>query len=140
MSFDFEISGAWVVVSAVAVLNIFVSFEFDRDQDLKDHFFRQAQTELEHRVRNCSLNEAYPTATWMAQARAAIGECDVVVILVGPDTHNAPGVETEVRLARELNKPVLQVIPQGRPYTGIAGADATVRWVWKRIRRELERL
>lgn len=128
------------MVSAVAVLNVFVSFEFDRDRDLKDNFIQQAQTELAQRVRNWSLNEAYPTATWRAQARAAIGECDVVVILVGPDTHNAPGVETEVRMARELNKPVLQVIPQGRPYTGIADADATVRWVWKRIRRELERL
>ena len=129
-----------MVVRAVAVLNIFVSFEFDKDRDLKDNFIKQAQTELEHRMRNCSLNEAYPTATWRAQARAAIGECDIVVVLVGPDTHNAPGVETEVRMARELKKPVLQVIPQGRPYTGIADADTTVRWVWRRIRRELERL
>ena len=83
----------------MALLNIFVSFEFDKDRDLKDDFIKQAATELEHQVRNCSLNEAYPTSAWKARARAAIRECDIVVILVGPDTHNAPGVATEVRIA-----------------------------------------
>ena len=73
----------------MATLNIFVSFEFDKDNDLKNNFFAQAERHTQHRVRNCSLNEAYPDADWRQKARVAIEECDVVVILIGQDTHNA---------------------------------------------------
>ena len=39
----------------MAILNIFVSFEFDKDQDLKNSFYRQAEEETNHRIRDCSL-------------------------------------------------------------------------------------
>ncbi len=83
----------------MAQLDIFVSFEFDRDNDLKNSFYEQAERYAEHRIRNCSLREAYPTEEWKGKARAAILDCDVVILLVGQDTHNAPGVLTEVRIA-----------------------------------------
>ena len=35
-------------------LNIFVSFEFDKDNNLKNNFLRQAKENTQHRVRNCS--------------------------------------------------------------------------------------
>ena len=41
-------------------LNIFVSFQFDEDKDLKNDFYEQAKDLCPHRLRNCSLNEAYP--------------------------------------------------------------------------------
>ena len=41
-------------------LKIFVSFEFDKDIDLKNNFFRQAEEGTPHRILNSSLNEAYP--------------------------------------------------------------------------------
>ena len=94
-------------------LRIFVSFEFDKDGDLKDNFYAQAKELNTHRVRNFSLNEAYPDAEWVEKARSAIKECDVVIVLVGADTHNAPGVRTEVKIARDMGKPILQVRPRG---------------------------
>ena len=45
-------------------INIFVSFEFDRDNDLKNNFLEQARKNTQHRVRNWSLDEAYPDETW----------------------------------------------------------------------------
>ena len=42
----------------MAKLSIFVSFEFDKDNDLKGHFYAQAKRETPHRVVNCSLREA----------------------------------------------------------------------------------
>ena len=121
-------------------VNIFVSFEFDKDLDLKNAFYAQAKTLSPHRVLNSSLNEAYPDQRWQEKARSAISQCDIMVILVGQDTHNAPGIKTEVRIARRLKKPILQVIPQGRPYTGLSGVDATVRWRWKRITPKIDEL
>ena len=91
----------------MASLNIFVSFEFENDQDLKNNFYRQAQDETHHRVHNCSLNESYPDQGWKKKAKDAIASCDAVVVLLGPNTHNAPGVIVETDIARSLNKPTI---------------------------------
>ena len=119
-------------------LSIFVSFEFDKDQDLKNNFYQQAMRETNHRIRNCSLNEAYPDEVWKSKARSAIGQCDVVIVLVGQDTHNAPGVIVETDMARSLHKPVIQVRPQGRPYDGLTRLQEPIPWKWVRINAELD--
>ncbi len=119
---------------------IFVSFEYDRDNDLKNNFFKQAEQNSSHRVVNSSLNRAYETQEWKAKARAAINGSDVVVILVGRDTHNAPGVLTETEIAGQLRKPILQVLPQGRTYTGVPGLNAPIPWRWKTINGALDDL
>ena len=121
-------------------LNIFVSFEFDRDNDLKNNFYRQAETQTRHRIQNCSLNEAYPDDHWKNRARAAIRECDVVVVLIGPDTHNAQGVIVETDMARSMNKPTIQVRPQGRPYNGLARLGEPIPWKWRTINDKLDEI
>ena len=120
------------------IVKIFVSFEFDKDKDLKNNFFEQSKLNTLHRVQNFSLNEAYPTRDWRGKARSAISECDVVIVLVGQDTHNAQGVKTEIDIARQLKKPVLQVIPQGRPYNGLPNVNERISWKWTRINRKID--
>ena len=122
----------------MATLNIFVSFEFDKDRDLRDSFYEQAKLQTQHFVRNCSLREAYPTEEWKQEAREAIRACDVVIVLIGEDTHNAPGVRTEVDMARSFGKPTFQVRPQKRPYTGLASIGDLIPWKWQRINRRLD--
>ncbi len=95
--------------STIPNLKIFVSFEFDKDGDLKNNFFEQAKDNSPHRVKNSSLNEAYPTDEWKERARSAIHECDLVIVLVGQDTHSSLGVKTEIDIVRQLKKPVFQV-------------------------------
>ena len=114
-------------------LNIFVSFEFD-----KDSFYEQAKDETPHRVVNCSLNEAYPNKKWKRNAKDAIDGCDVVVVLIGPDTHNAPGVKVETDMARSLKKPIVQIRPQGRPYTGLTHLEEPIKWRWRSINAKLD--
>ncbi len=122
----------------MANLNIFVSFEFDKDNDLKNNFIEQAKEHTQHRIRNCSLNEAYPDESWKKKARKAIGECDVVVVLIGQDTHNAQGVIVETDMARSLNKPIIQIRPQRRPYKGLARLGEPMTLKWKRIKAKLD--
>lgn len=119
-------------------LGIFVSFEFDKDGDLKNNFYKQAESQTSHRILNCSLNEAYPDQQWENRALEAIRECDVLVVLIGEDTHNAPGVKVETDMARSLRKPIVQVRPQGRPYQGLTGLDEPIVWRWKRINAKLD--
>ena len=119
-------------------LNIFVSFEFDKDQDLKNSFYRQAEQQTEHRIANCSLNESYPDEAWKDQARNSIRECDAVVVLIGQDTHDASGVIVETDMARSLRKPIIQIRPQGRPYNGLTRLGQPIPWRWARINAELD--
>ena len=119
-------------------LKIFVSFEFDKDNDLKNNFYEQAKENTPHRVQNSSLNRAYPNQQWKDKARSAIRKCDIVVVLMGQDTHNAPGVEIEIAIARQLNKPIVQILPQRRPYTGVPGLDEPIRWKWKTINKKID--
>ena len=119
-------------------LNIFVSFEFDKDQDLKNNFYRQAKEETNHRIRDCSLHEFYPDEAWKNKARNAIRKCDVVVVLIGQNTQNAPGVIVETDMARSLGKPIIQVRPQRRPYNGLTRLSEPIPWKWPRITAELD--
>ena len=89
-------------------------------------------------MRNCSLKEAYPDERWKNKAREAIAECDAVVVLIGQDTHNAPGVIVETDMADSLGKPIIQVRPQGRPYKGLTRLGEPVTWKWKNINAKLD--
>ena len=122
-------------------LNIFVSFEFDKDNDLKNSFYEQAKNETQHRVRNCSLHETYPDQCWKNKARNAIDECDVVFVLVGQDTHNAPGVLVETDMARSLKKPTIQVLSwkaRHHNYKGVPYIDDRISWKWNTINAKLD--
>ena len=123
----------------MATINVFVSFEFDKDNDLKNNFYQQSETESSHTLRNFSINEPYREDQWEQKARANIGRCDVMIILIGPDTHNAPGIRTEVRIARRLGKPIFQIKPQKRTHNGVADVDM-IPWKWAQIDRKLEEL
>ena len=124
----------------MAKLNVFVSFEFDKDDDLKNNFYEQAKDQTHLRIRNCSLNEAYPDAEWKNRAREAIRGCDVVLVLIGEDTHNAPGVIVETDMARSLEIPIIQIKPQGRPYQGLSRLDEPIAWRWRTIKARLDAL
>ena len=122
----------------MSTLSIFASFEFDKDDKLRGDFFGQAETLTQYRVRDCSLKEAYPSREWKSKARKAIAKCDVVVVLVGQDTQNAPGVRTEVDIARSLGKFIIQVRPRKWTYRGVPGLGSPMSWRWKRINKALD--
>ena len=121
-------------------LNIFVSFEYERDYELKNSFFRQAADHCEHKLVSRSIDEPYSDEEWKTRAATLIRHCNLVVVLVGQDTHNAPGVKFEVEKAQEFRKPVIQVVPQRRTYRGLPSLPAPIRWKWETINRAIARL
>src|SRR5690606_29039401 len=79
---------------------VFVSFDFDNDKVLKDFIIGQARLpDSPFDVTDTSLKEAQPMKTWEDKARAAIRRSDLVLVMVGPETHRAPGVLKEVAIA-----------------------------------------
>ncbi len=124
----------------MATLDIFVSFEFDKDDKLRKDLFGQAKGRTNHKIRNCSLRESYPDDEWVEKARDAIDGCDVVVVLVGQDTHNAQGVIEETGMARDLGEPIIQIRNQGSTYTGLTHLGEPIPWRWKRINEKLNEI
>lgn len=124
----------------MATLNVFVSFTFDKDKDLQNNFYRQAEENTNHRIGDCSLHESYPDETWKNKARNAILQCDAVVVLIGQDTHNSQGIIVETDMARSFGKPIIQVRPQHRQYSGLTRLGEPIPWRWRKINKELDRI
>ena len=115
-------------------VRVFLSFEFGKDDELHHTFYSQATRCSQYEIIDCSLNERYhPDAQWLKKARAQIKKSEIVIVMLGQDTHNAPGVEKEVGEANQLKKPMFQVRPQGRTHGEVRGAGEVVPWKWKRI-------
>ena len=49
-----------------------------------------------NRINDFSLEESFPDGKWISRAQRAISKCDVVVVLLGRNTHNASGVLEEL--------------------------------------------
>ena len=70
-------------------------------------------------------------------ARERIGASHVVIVLLGPDTQNAPGVKDELSLAGEARCPVVQLMPQDKNYGLVAKNGAVCEYKWDTINQML---
>jgi hypothetical protein len=115
---------------------VFVSFDFDNDRKLRDFVIGQAKhADSPFQVINHSLKEAAPQRSWESKARAAIKRSTIVLVMVGPKTHRAPGVLKEVAMAREEGKKIVQVIGyRDGNYTAVPGAGRLYRWNWENLK------
>ena len=110
----------------------FFSFDFDEDQNLKHHMVGQMKLAASpFEGADWSMKEAAPQRNWEKEAEARIRRSDVVVVLVGPKTHRAPGVLKEVAIARRLGIPIVQIIGyKGSRPPRVPNADRLLRWTW----------
>ena len=117
---------------------IFVSFEYESGYQLKETLIGQAdQPDSPFAVTDFSLQERQPESEWRDKAQSAIARCDVFVTLLSENTHNAPGVQDEIAIARGLKKRRFQLRPQGHKWREMPGAGKLVVWTWPNLKREL---
>lgn len=118
---------------------VFVSFDFDNDKKLKEFIIGQSKlSDSPFEIIDHSLKEAAPEANWEEKANAAIKRSDVVIVMVGPHTHRASGVLKEVRMARNANKHIVQIIGyRDGNYTAVPDAGRLYRWNWENLKNIL---
>ena len=122
-------------------VRVFLSFEFGKDNELHYNFYEQAKEHSKHEILDYSLNEPYhPDAAWLNKARKQITESDIVIVVIGDDTHNAAGVEKEVTVANQLGKPMFQIRPQQRTSGEVKGAGEVISWKWQQIDAKITKL
>jgi len=107
---------------------VFISFDYDHDEDLKTLLIGQA--------RNRSTPFAFTdwsikkeTKGWKDDARKRIRRCDLVIAICGTHTDSAKGVATEIKIAREERIPFWLL--QGRKDGGCKRPQGT--WPWESI-------
>lgn len=129
---------SWLVESdGTRPPRVFVSFDFDNDQQLKHLLIGQTKRQnLPFSVVDGSLKEAAPDPLWKEAALKEIRQCDVVVVLLGRYTYKAPGVLAEVAMARAEGKPIVQLIgSRDGGYTRMRGAGKILTWTQDNLTR-----
>ena len=122
----------------MAKIKMFVSFEYPTDFQLKETLIGQSELpDSPFSVTDVSLQERHPDPTWLSEAQSAIARCDVFVVLLGRNTHNASGVLKEIKIARGLKKRRFQLRPQGKKWQPMKGAGELVVWTWPNLKRKL---
>ena len=119
---------------------VFVIFDFDNDKFLKEAIIGQAKNEdSPFEASDHSLKEADPEKEWLERARAAITRSDVVIVMLGPKTKNAPGVLKEVKIAKDLKKERFQLIGyrDGAEQWAVPDGGRTYKWTWKNLKNLL---
>lgn len=113
----------------------FFSFDFDDDQNLKHHMVGQLRLPSSpFDAADWSMKEVAPERNWEKEAKARINRCDLVVVLVGPNTHKAPGVLKEVEVARRLRIPVVQIIGyKDSSPKPVPNAGRLFKWTWENM-------
>ena len=118
-------------------INIFVSFDYENDKDIKGCFISQAKkNDLTCKVNDLSLTEPC-NEKWRSYVRELINKSDIVVVICGKYTDKANGVSGELSITRELNKPY--ILLRGRRGDVIKPSntrkeDQIVQWNWKELR------
>ena len=119
----------------MAKRRVFISFDFDNDIWLRDALVGQARLpDSPFEFSDWSLKEEAPQSNWEAEARARIRRSDIVIVMVGPKTHKAPGVLKEVRIAREEEIRIVQMIGyKDEEYTPVPDAGYLYSWNWENL-------
>lgn len=119
---------------------LFVSFDFDHDKALKNFVIGQARLpDSPFSVVDLSLKEAAPEPTWEDKARVAIDRSEIVMVMLGPYTAKSQGVIKEIAMARELGKPIFQMIgyQTGGAHWAVPNAGRVYAWNWQNLKNLL---
>jgi hypothetical protein len=122
---------------AVANVPVYISFDYDHDLDCKNLLVLQAKNEdSPFDIADWSIKE--PSADWKDKARARIKRVDQVIVICGEHTNTATGVNVEIEIARDEDKPYFLL--NGRPNatckkpTAALESDKIYKWTWDNLK------
>lgn len=122
----------------MAATRVYISFDYDHDEDLKILLVGQSKNEdSPFLIADQSIKEAV-TGDWQASARRRIRGVDVVAVICGKYTNTATGVAAEVTIAQE--EEVSYFLLAGRSDGGnkkppsAKATDKLYKWTWPNLK------
>ena len=117
---------------------VFISFDYDHDEDLKNLLVGQAKNpDSPFSVTDMSIKEPL-TGDWKEKARRRISGVDQVIVICGEWTHTARGVAAELTITQEEKKPYFLL--KGRADknctkpTSALQSDKVYKWTWDNLK------
>ena len=121
---------------------IFISFDFDNDEELRDALVGQAKnTDSPFEIADYSVKEPME-GDWKEKVRKRIRMADLIIFICGENTDVAKGVAAEMTITCEEQKPyfLLWGRPDGnckKPSTALK-TDGIYKWTWKDLKTLIE--
>lgn len=118
---------------------VFISFDYDNDQDLRTLLANQAKFEdSPFEIADWSVKNPF-TGDWQDKVRMRIRQVEQVAVICGYNTNTATGVAAELQIAREEGKPYF--LFRGRSTGTIKGptsalaTDKVYKWTWPNLKK-----
>ena len=122
----------------MAAKRVFISFDFDNDQDLRDALVGQAKLpDSPFTIQNWSVKEPF-SGNWQEKVRRRIRQTDLTIVICGDHTDKASGVAAEVRITREVRNPYFLLSGRkgkvGKKPTSALSSDKLYKWTWENLK------
>jgi hypothetical protein len=118
---------------------LFISFDFDHDEDLRTLLVNQAKNaDSPFEIADWSVHEPQ-TGNWQDKIRSRIRQVGQVAVVCGHYTASATGVAAEVKMAREEAKPYFLLWGRAtgtvqKPTTAL-DTDEIYTWNWDNLKK-----
>jgi len=122
----------------MAKVPVFISFDYDHDDDLRVMLVGQAKNpDSPFDVADWSIKEA--SSDWKDRARARIKRAQQVIVICGKHTDTATGVNAEIRIARDEQKPYFLLAGRAdggnKKPTAATESDKLYKWTWENLKK-----
>ncbi|HEV3072392.1 MAG TPA: TIR domain-containing protein [Solirubrobacteraceae bacterium] len=116
---------------------VYISFDYDHDSDLKTLLVGQAANEdSPFSIADWSIKEA--SSDWKDKARARIKRVEQVIVLCGEYTDTATGINAEIAIARDEEKPYFLLAGRAsgnnKKPTVALSTDKMYNWTWDNLK------
>src|SRR6266852_1372300 len=123
---------------ALRPVRVFTAFDYDHDEALRNFLVGQSRhPDSPFEMHDWSVKEPF-TGDWKAKVRTRIRSVDQVIVLCGENTHTATGVNAELNIAREEQKPYFLMWGYSdksctKP-TSATADDKIYKWTWDNLK------
>lgn len=115
---------------------VFISFDFDNDQFLRDSLIGQCKHEgTPFDMEDWSVKEPWDKSDWKKNCLAKIKKCDLVIVMVGEKTSTCSGVKAEIAMAKEAGVPVVGIKGYSEKNCSLPdGLEKYYKWTWENVK------
>ncbi len=125
-----------------AKVKVFISFDFDHDEDLKNLLIGQAKNDdSPFEITDMSVKDEL-SGDWKEKVRQRLKRVDQFIVICGEYTDTATGVSAELRMTQEEDKQYFLLWGRSdkdcvKP-TSAKEKDKIYKWTWDNLKRLLD--
>ncbi len=115
---------------------VFISFDFDNDQFLRDSIVGQSKLEdSPFEIEDWSVKIPWDQDEWKKNCLAKIKRTSLVLVMVGEETSTCSGVKAEIKMAKEASVPAVGIKGyKDKDCPRPDGLKGYYNWTWENVK------